>query len=403
MNSNQLPQDDIEFDEVHRTAYLISAYIQHKLTPAEREELDDWVGANKENLLLFEELTDDHELNKTLKWFHKLDIEKAKRRVHQKMNIGPVRPFWQKVVPYMVAACILVIAGTMWFYQHQKEKIPILAKKAPTVEPVPGGNKAILTLADGRHIVLDSAANGSLGKEGASSIMKSDSVLTYQVIDKTLNQQVAYNTIFVPKGGTYQLVLADGTKVWLNAASSLRFPPAFTGKERRLELTGEGYFEVAKNKEMPFHVNAAEADIAVLGTHFNVRSYPDESTIKATLLEGSVQVSNNSSKAVLKPGEQAQIKNEGGLQNITMVKNADVEKVVGWRNGLFIFRDDDVKDIMKALESWYDIKVIYKANINRHLSGTFYRSEPLNNILHYLEGTNEVHFEIKGKDVMVLP
>jgi len=403
MHPNQFPNDAAEFDQEHRTAYLIASYIQKKITPAEREELDDWVGANKENLLLFEELTDDNELNKTLKWFHKLDIEKAKRRVHQKMNIEPVPSVWQKIIPYMVAACILLIAGTMWFYQQKEEKHPNLSKKAPTVEPVPGGNKAILTLADGRHIVLDSAANGSLGKEGTSSIIKSDSVLTYQVIEKSLSQQVAYNTISVPRGGTYQLVLADGTKVWLNAASSLRFPPAFTGKERRLELTGEGYFEVTKNKEMPFHVNAAGVDIAVLGTHFNVRAYSDESAIKATLLEGNVQVSNNSSKAVLKPGEQAQIKNEGGLQDITIVKNADMEKVVGWKNGLFIFRDDNLEDIVKALESWYDIKVFYKANINRHLSGTFYRSEPLNNILHYLEGTNEVHFEIKGKDVMVLP
>lgn len=402
MHPNQFPNDAAEFDQEHRTAYLIAAYIQKKLTPVEREELDDWVGANKENLLLFEELTDDNELNKTLKWFHKLDIEKAKRRVHQKMNIEQVHPFWQKIMPYMVAACILIIAGTMWFYQHQKEKTPTLTKKAPTVEPLPGGNKAILTLADGRHIVLDSAANGSLGKDGASAIIKSDSVLTYKVAEASSDHQAAYNMIEVPKGGKYQIVLSDGTKVWLNAASSLRFPATFTGKERRVELSGEGYFEVAKNKEMPFHVNAAGVDIAVLGTHFNVQAYLDEATIKTTLLEGSVLVSNNSSKAVLKPGEQAQIKNEGGLQNIMVVKNADMEKVVGWKNGLFIFRDDDLKDIMKALESWYDIKVFYKVNINRHLSGTFYRSEPLSKILHYLEGTNEVHFEIKGKNVTVL-
>lgn len=402
MNSNQLPQDDIQLGHAHRTAYLVTAYIQHRLTPAEREELDEWVGASKENLLLFEELTDDKQLKKTLNWFHKLDIEKAKRRVHKKMNVQPI-PFWQKIMPYVVAACILIIAGTMWFYQHQEEKHPILSKKTPTVEPVPGGNKAILTLANGRHIVLDSAANGSLGKEGASSIVKSDSALIYQVIEKSLNQQVAYNTIAVPRGGTYQLVLSDGTKVWLNAASSLRFPPAFAGKERRLELTGEGYFEVTKNKEMPFHVKAAGADIAVLGTHFNVQAYEHDATIKTTLLEGIVQVSNNGRKALLKPGEQAQIKIDGAPQNITVEKNADMEKAVGWKNGQFIFRNDDLKDIMKALESWYDITVVYKATINRHLSGTFNRSEPLSKILHYLEGTNEVHFESKGKNITVLP
>lgn len=308
MSQEQLFLNDAEFDQQHRVAYLIAAYIQQKLTPAEREELDDWVGDSKENLLLFEELTDDNQLNKTLKWFHQLDAEKAKRRVHQKMNIQDIKPFWGKLMPYTVAASILIIALAAGFYQQQKENIPVTTTKSPIAEPSPGSNKAILTLADGRKIILDSVANGSLATEGASSVIKTDSILSYKAYEKPLINSVSYNSITVPKEGKYQLVLSDGTKVWLNAASSLRFPAAFTGKERKVELTGEGYFEAAKNKEMPFHVDASKVGITVLGTHFNVKAYGEGEDMETTLLEGSVRVTNDNKEVLLKPGEQAKIK-----------------------------------------------------------------------------------------------
>ncbi len=402
MDLNQFSADDSEFEPAHRTAYLIAAYIQQNLSPAERDELDDWAGASKENLLLFEELTDDDQRNKTLKWFHKLDVEKAKRRVHAKMDIKTSSPFWNRMMPYTVAASVLIIALAAWFYQHQKNSVPVITNKPPTFEPVPGGNKAILTLANGKRIVLDSAANGSLGKEGISTITKNDSLLTYQALANQATQPEAINTIMIPRGGKYQLVLSDGTKVWLNAASSLKYPAVFTGMERRVRLTGEGYFEVAKNKEMPFHVEAAEADITVLGTHFNVRSYEDEEDMETTLLEGSVRVKNRDKQAELKPGEQATVK-KGGRENIIVLKNIDTEKVSAWKDGLFVFRNDDLKNIMQSLGNWYDINIVYSSNISRHFSGTFSRKESLSAILKYFEGTNEVHFKMKDKVLTVYP
>lgn len=401
MQSNQFSANDSEFEQAHRTAYLITAYIQQNLSPAERNELDNWVGDSKENLLLFEELTDDKQLNKTLKWFHQLDVEKAKRRVNAKIHIKTQRPFWNKLMPYTVAASIILVVLAGWLYRHQKDVNPAITEKPPIAEPAPGGNKAVLTLADGRRIVLDSAANGSLAKEGTSSVIKTDSLLSYKTVEKPTESAVSYNNIAVPKGGKYQLLLSDGTKVWLNAASSLRYPTAFTGKERKVELTGEGYFEVTKNKEMPFHVKAAEADIAVLGTHFNLRAYEDEADMETTLLEGIVKVTNKSNQALLKPGEQAKVKN--GSSDISVLKNADTEKVSAWKNGLFVFRNDDLKDITKALGNWYNINVEYSSNISRHFSGTFSRSEPLFRILQYFEGTNEVHFKVKDKLLTVYP
>lgn len=401
MQSDQFPSNDSKFEQAHRTAYLIAAYIQQNLSPAEREELDDWVGASKENLLLFEELTDDDKRNKTLKWFHKLDIEKAKRRVHAKMDIKTTRTFWNTLTPYLVAASIIIIAVAGWFFQHEKHITPAVSEKSPQVEPAPGGNKAILTLADGKRIVLDSAANGSLATEGASSVIKMDSIVSYEAVEQRTQTPASFNTIEVPKGGKFQLLLSDGTKVWLNAASSLRYPMLFTGSERKVELTGEGYFEVAKNKEMPFHVAAEKTDIAVLGTHFNVRAYPDEADMETTLLEGAVRVTNRSNTALLKPGEQAKV--EMGSSNITVVKNVDTEKASAWKDGLFIFRKDNLQDIMKAVGNWYNINVEYSSTISRHFSGTFSRKEPLSKILQYFEGTNEVHFKLKDKSLTVYP
>jgi len=403
MPSAQITNDNPEFEQEYRTAFLIATYIQEKLTPAERDELDNWAGASKENLLLFEELTDDVQRNETLKWFHKLDVEKAKRRVHEKMNIKTAQPFWRRLMPYTVAASIIIIALTAWFYQHKKDTATEITEQAPTVEPVPGGNKAILTLSNGRRIVLDSAANGSLAVDGLSTIIKRDSVLTYNNTESDNGKISGYNTITIPKGGKYQLVLSDGTVVWLNAASTLRFPHSFSGIERQVELVGEGYFEVVKNEKMPFHVKASDADIIVLGTHFNVRAYDDEATLKATLLEGSVSISNNIRKTILKPGEQARISREGTNKDIKVLKNTDIEKETAWKEGLFIFRNDNIKDIMKSLERWYNIDVVYKTNISKHFSGTFQRKEPLIKILQYLEGTDEVHFELKGNVLYVIP
>jgi transmembrane sensor len=273
----------------------------------------------------------------------------------------------------------------------------------------PGGNKAILTLADGSSIVLDSASNGTLGQQGNIKIIKLDNgLLAYSVNGKQLteNDEAFYNTISTPRGGQYQITLADGTMVWLNAASSIRFPVLFTGTQRKVEITGEVYFEVAKNKTMPFKVKATSSEIEVLGTHFNVNAYEDEATTKTTLLEGSIKVSttsfvsNTQTIKFLQPGQQASSSNDG---KINILSNADLEETMAWKNGRFQFKSADLKLMLRQIARWYDVDVEYRGNVDLHFTGQLTRNENVSKVFEKLALTNEVHFKIEGRRIIVSP
>jgi len=203
-------------------------------------------------------------------------------------------------------------------------------------------------------------------------------------------------------GGEYQVVLADGTKVWLNALSSIRFPTSFKGSERKVEITGEAYFEVAKNARMPFRVIGGSQTVEVLGTHFNINAYPDESAVATTLLEGSVKVAMHDGQAkVLKPGEQALIFKEN---NSFRVKEVDAEDAVAWKNGYFQFNDDDLKTIMNQLSRWYNVEIVYQqANLDQKFGGTISRSKNLSQVLRILELTGNVRFRVEGRRITVMP
>jgi ferric-dicitrate binding protein FerR (iron transport regulator) len=193
-------------------------------------------------------------------------------------------------------------------------------------------------------------------------------------------------------------VLADGTKVWLNAASSLRFPAAFAGKERIVELNGEGYFEVAKNASMPFHVRVHDMDVQVLGTHFNINAYTDETAMRTTLLEGSVQVSQGEQTQLLTPGQQAAASQNGQIQ---LADGVDVEEVMAWKNGMFQFQGADLETILRQAARWYDIDVEYKQRISDRFSGQISKNVNLSQLLKILELTGKVHFEIEGRKIIV--
>ena len=269
----------------------------------------------------------------------------------------------------------------------------------PLQELAPGGNKAILTLADGSSIILDSAENGTLTTQGNIKILKLDGKLSYNKVNKA-HSGALYNTISTPRGGQYQLVLSDGTKVWLNAASSLRFPATFTGKERKVELHGEAYFEVAKNASMPFKVEVNETEVEVLGTHFNINSYEDESAMRTTLLEGSVKINKNHTSSLLKPGQQAQINKEGV---VNIVKNVDVMETVAWKEGNFQFDRDDIYSVMRQIARWYNVEVEYRGTVSSHFVGTILRSVNLSQVLDMLHLTGEVKFEVKDRKIIVTP
>jgi ferric-dicitrate binding protein FerR (iron transport regulator) len=195
-------------------------------------------------------------------------------------------------------------------------------------------------------------------------------------------------------------MLSDGSKVWLNAASSLRFPASFAGKERKVELLGEAYFEVAKNAAMPFKVKVNGMEVEVLGTHFNINSYENESTVRTTLLEGSVKINNNNSSSLLKPGQQAQVNKAG---EIKIINNVDVEEAIAWKEGKFQFDRADIHDIMRQLARWYDVDVEYKGSVSSHFGGTISRDVNLSQVLNMLHLTGEVKFQIEDRKVIVMP
>ena len=314
--------------------------------------------------------------------------------------------FWKQLAA--AAAIVLLIGTGIWFALIRTPKTDLVTntKKTTLTNDVgPGGNKAILTLGDNSTIVLDNAANGQLAQEGSSKVNKTkDGELQYQSTKDNKQLSIVYNTLATPRGGQYQLVLPDGSKVWLNAAASIKFPTAFAGNERRVEITGEVYFEVAKDPKKPFKVAIpGGAAVEVLGTHFNINAYDDEPAIRTTLLEGSVKISKDAASTILKPGEQASLSQSSQKSQTIPVQTVDVDEVLAWKNGLFHFENVDIKTVMRQLSRWYDIEVEYKGTIkNEPLIIEVPRNTTLSEVLKVLETTAGLQLRLEGKKVTVL-
>lgn len=306
---------------------------------------------------------------------------------------------------WWAAAAVLLMVATGSYLLWKRDAGKEIAKSKVSQQPAqndiaPGGNKAILTLADGTRVVLDTAGNGALTKQGSVTVIKLDGQLAYNS-DENAGNEVLYNTITTPKGGQYQLVLADGTKVWLNAASSLRYPTSFTGPERRVEITGEAYFEVAKNKARPFKVDVeGKGEVEVLGTHFNINAYSDEPAISTTLLEGSIRFTEleNKKATLIAPGQQVLLSAEGQMK---LNKHADLESVVAWKDGSFHFSSQDIVSIMRQISRWYDVEVVYKGTISIDtFTGIVSRNSNVSEVLSLMEDSG-VHFKIEGRKIVV--
>ncbi|HEY0274021.1 MAG TPA: FecR family protein [Chitinophaga sp.] len=265
----------------------------------------------------------------------------------------------------------------------------------------PGNNRALLTLADGSTVALDSAGNQVI-KQGNTAIHQQGGLLQYNTPDA--RETVQYNTLSTPRGGQFRLKLPDGSGVWLNAGSSITFPTAFTGKERKVTINGEAYFEVVGNSQMPFKVNVNnQAQIEVLGTHFNINAYTNETHINTTLLEGSVKVLKGAESVLLRPGQQAAIDKNNPPDHSILVKTVDMEKVMAWKNGLFDFEDADLKDVMRQLERWYDIEVVYEQQVpDIYFAGKMSKELNLSEILDALQKAG-VHFRLEeGRKLIVM-
>jgi transmembrane sensor len=294
------------------------------------------------------------------------------------------------------ASVILIIATASFLYLNNKKSDQQLAEHTGA-GILPGHDGAILTLADGQKILLDSLGNGRIAEQGKTTVLVNNGQLVYDVAGE--NKEVLYNTMSTPKGRQYRLLLPDGTKVWLNAASSITYPAAFAGNERTVTIHGEAYFEVAKDKSRPFRVNVnGRSEIEVLGTHFNVNAYDDEETIKTTLLEGSIRLTRNAERVTLKPAQQAVSSIHSPL---TIDRSPDLDQVMAWKEGYFNFDNASIQSVMKQIARWYDVEVVYEGAVpTDRLLGELPMDARIEQVLQALQEI-EVHFRIEGRKIIV--
>lgn len=320
--------------------------------------------------------------------------------LNESAAVRSVRPLFRwRWIAAAVVLLLAMVAGVMYFRFNTGEEV----YAAGLMNVAPGKQGAVLTLGDGSQVVLDSLENGIVATQNGTQLTLEDGGLTYAP-SGSANDGLLYNTMTTPKGRQFRLTLPDGSRVWLNAASSIRYPTAFAGHERKVVVTGEAYFEVAQEAGKSFRVIAGNGvEIAVLGTHFNVNAYENEASTNITLLEGSVRVSADAGRAVtLRPGQQAQLANKPAFSGIKVVEQADVDEVLGWKNGVFIFDNASLEEVMRQLERWYDITIVYEKDIPQTLYyGKISRQNSLQEVLHILE-KNEVRFRLENGNRLVV-
>jgi len=381
-------------DHQTRIAYLLERYVSKSCS---REELDELFAA-------IDKGEDPEALDRFLEesWHAGLpvpdiDYEQAYQQIKPVPKSRGTVIILKRIA---VAAAILLLAGAAYWLlgRRQTTQRPELAEQAGIALIAPGSNRATLTLADGSVVTLDSAGKQVI-RQGEMAIQQQNGQLSYG--NQPADGSVHYNKLTTPRGGQFRVVLPDGTKVWLNSASMLRYPTAFTGNERVVELDGQGYFEVAANARQPFKVKVQNMEVQVLGTDFDIMAYRDEATINTTLLTGSIQVKEGSNEQLLRPGQQAVINNE---DHQLTVRTADIRKVTAWKNGLFVFNNMALPAILREVARWYDVDIVYTTSPGTELyGGGIGRNLQLADILALLEGNGYNHFKVEGRKVIVLP
>jgi ferric-dicitrate binding protein FerR (iron transport regulator) len=390
-----------------RLTYLYRQYISNRSSAEELQELEALLKnlANEDAILgLLDTTWDD------LDTLNAKDIsqEQADLIYNSIIKNKPQQKRTYKLWAIRIAASILLCMsiGLIIYrsYTPQSQQKTVINTTKPKVQDfLPGKNKAVLTLSNGNEVILDDTQSGKIANQGGVVISKlNDGQIAYSSAhagQKSTSSADQLNTLTIPKGGQYQLTLPDGTLVYLNSASSLTYPTKFAGKDRKVTLSGEAYFEVAKNPKMPFIVNVNnKQQIQVLGTHFNVEAYTDERVINTTLLEGSVKILYKNKQAILKPGQVA-INSMGTDLDI---KPADIDEAMAWKNGLFIFNNENITSVMKKISRWYDVEVVFKGNMeNVNFLGNYSRTKSLASLLKNIELMENVNISIEGRRITV--
>ncbi|BAV07172.1 FecR family protein [Filimonas lacunae] len=393
-------------EENKRLRYLLNRYVTGTCTPEEDTELMQLLADAGQEEWVKEYMA---EAWSRLPGKETLD-EAASERIrlfvlahHTKVISMPASSGRNRRITWAAAAVMVLLAGSLLYaYRNLLSHRSTLALKpgiTNTQDVAPGTDGAVLTLADGSTIILDSIKDGSLSRQGNINIVKKDGKISYVSADGKTLLPAGFNTVGTARGKQFQLVLEDGTRVWLNAASSIRYPVAFADSVREVEITGEAYFDVAKNKQKPFRVKANGTSVEVLGTQFNINAYSDEAAINTTLLEGAVRVKKGSSQQLLAPGQQAKVSDKG---EIVVQSGVNTSEITAWKNNFFSFNNTDIHTLMRQLSRWYDVEVVLgNYNSTVMFNGDISRAVNLSTVLKMLELTGEVHFTIEGKTIIV--
>lgn len=384
------------------TEELFNRYADKTCTAEEKEKL----------MLLLQQHTEDEKIRHALEeWIIRKDAnhtlpENTSRSIldaiFQADKPAAIVPVRRRTSRWIAAACVLLLAGVGIYLLNNRTNEAGHIATAVKKDIAPGGNRATLTLADGTVIELDNAANGSVAKQGSTTIIKlQNGQLAYQAAENATTSETQYNIITTPRGGQYQIALPDGSTVWLNAASSVRFPTVFSKKERKVEIRGEAYFQINGAAGAPFKVNAGITSIEVLGTDFNVMAYHDEGAIKTTLIEGKVKISQGGQSALLYPGQQAVTSDEETIAKIP-VQTVDTEQAIAWKNGQFAFKDNNLPAIMRQLARWYNIEVEFSGTIpDIAISGNISRDYNISQVLKMLEFAAGIKYRIEDQKVIL--
>ncbi len=388
--------------EAMRIARLIAGFMKQTLTPAENQELDDWINESDDNMELFDKLTDENTITEPAVWPAHLNKDERMAWLKQQIHLEkPRKKIPTRFLTIAIAASFILIASILVFkfIVNDKGITETANEVAAVTDLAPATNQAVLQLSNGTSIMLGTRSDSAFTEQNGTQINLTGNKIVYNA-DTNVGTELLYNVISTPRKGFYKLVLADGTGVWLNAASSIRYPASFIGNQRQVEVTGEVYFEVARNESLPFIVKTPNgASVKVLGTHFNVNAYSDEPTLKITLAEGSVLITKQNQEQLLKPGQQALIAGNANIKT----KKVDLEEALAWKNNGFYFKNAPIEAIMRQVARWYDVEVVYEGKVNQQFNATIPRNVPVSKLLKLLEMTNDVHFIITNKTIIVKP
>ncbi|WP_316792024.1 FecR family protein [Pedobacter frigoris] len=386
--------NNTDIEKAQRTIYLLSLAAEGGLNASEEEELRKWVEQSDANKGVYDELTDPSNLAKELRSWDPEQTEASLQKIVAKVGKPQSRMLWRRIAG--VAAAVAAVTLSVWIYSAHKvdknrNETPLVS--VPVNDIGPGKNTATLTLANGKTIQLSDSKSGVVI---GNDLKYDDSTSVGSAID-VLDNRITTLTASTPRGGTYEFTLPDGTRIWLNADSKISFPSQFVGVQRKVSLTGEAYFEVKQDKTWPFVVDASGQQVEVLGTHFNIKNYPNESEVRTTLVEGKVRLRNSVASRILMPGQQGISEND----RIT-VKDIDTDIAIAWKNKEFAFEREPIETVMKMVERWYNVEIVFVGEKTTELlSGSVSRFDNVSKVLKLIESTGASHFQIKDRKIYV--